>query len=100
MISEGSRQLFEILTSRLQGYTRSTPIVSYVADGIELLIDERGCDERGCLDYSSVQIVYLRRGCIRLDCMLWKYSTASDLDGLDDILDLLLEDSHPILVRE
>jgi len=95
MISEGSRQLFEILTSRLQGYTRSTPIVSYVADGIELLIDERGC-----LDYSSVQIVYLRRGCIRFDCMLWKYSTASDLDGLDDILDLLLEDSHPILVRE
>jgi hypothetical protein len=96
MIEERFRVQFEILTSRLQGYTRSTPIVSYVADGIELFIDERGC-----LDHSSVQIVYLRRGCIRIDCMLWKYSLlTSDLDGFDEILDLLLEDSHPTLTRE
>jgi hypothetical protein len=101
MIEERFRVRFEILTSRLVGYSRCTKhTVSYIGDDklyIELAItDNEGTDTR----IPRIQITYIRHGHTRIDCSLWQYSGEFDYLGFNDVLDLLLEDDHPTLTRE
>jgi hypothetical protein len=89
---------FETLTSRLAGYSRCTKhTVSYVADGIELLITDQ---EESVTRRGRIQITYLRYGHTRISCDLWKYTGPGDLAAFNEILDLLLEGRHPTLTRE
>jgi len=100
MIEERFRVPFEILTSRLVGYSRCTKYtVSYIGNDelyIELAItDNEGTDTR----IPRIQITYIRRH-TRIDCSLWHYSGEFDYLAFNDVLDLLLEDGHPTLTRE